>query len=459
MPPAFEQSASKGLIVGYSLQQDDDIDVEIHVGEPFTGQELAAGRWLEPQHSFLRLPSGALCIESNDANRIGPEPGSEEGRTVRVPPGDYRLTLLRVDHEALDREELKWKGPEEVILLTSGGSAADAFADLLPYEERRDLSWVGRYTVDGSTAQALAWFDDRSDTCHVNLDAAGLAAMGLTHGGYFRLRVHDAGLTYVGVFDASWELGKRRPPPANVELTESGWAATIRAQDWRGAETLFVRRELAAKEIAAKHQTVWLPAQVERLDPKRHPPRAAVGGVTGSDLRKKTWFADDFLPFILSEVMPEVADLEVLPLAKAIGRIDKTLAKLGLTPAGDVDWVHDSGAKRTEYCLRFYTGPGDHFAVIVAADGIFEILFVSELEDATFVVTGFATDLERVMTLKDGMGLPVPNPRIRFSNRDEPIAEIHAAHVAALGKGKARAAPGDSEGAAAAFTRLMDATR
>ena len=36
------------------------------------------------------------------------------------PKGDYKLTLYRVDHEALDREGIEWKGAQELIVLTVG---------------------------------------------------------------------------------------------------------------------------------------------------------------------------------------------------------------------------------------------------------------------------------------------------------------------------------------------------
>ena len=36
----------------------------------------------EPQTAFLKLPSGRLCVESNDASRIGPEEPAEEGAVV-----------------------------------------------------------------------------------------------------------------------------------------------------------------------------------------------------------------------------------------------------------------------------------------------------------------------------------------------------------------------------------------
>lgn len=159
MPAKLPDLTRQGLVLGYSLSQDDDLEIAVHVGHPLTEDEMSVARWLEPQTAFLQLPSGRLCVESNDASRIGPETPTEQGGVVTVPPGDYRVTLYRIDHEALDRERLTWRGPEAVIVLTPGGTTADAADFLLPYEDRRDTGWVGKYTVHGNRAEGLAWFD------------------------------------------------------------------------------------------------------------------------------------------------------------------------------------------------------------------------------------------------------------------------------------------------------------
>lgn len=42
MPGGFEKLTKKGLVVGYSLYQDDSVDAEVHVGIPFTAMD---SRW------------------------------------------------------------------------------------------------------------------------------------------------------------------------------------------------------------------------------------------------------------------------------------------------------------------------------------------------------------------------------------------------------------------------------
>ena len=160
-----------GILAAYSLYQDNEVRVAVMVGPPPALEELTGAAWLDPQVTFLRLPSGELCIESNDASRIGPDEPTHEGVRVAVPSGDYRVTLYRVDHEALNRMERQWTGPQEVIVLTPGGVPADLAGEILPFKHRRDGSWIGQYTIDGSTFMGLAWFDDSLGTVKVNLDA------------------------------------------------------------------------------------------------------------------------------------------------------------------------------------------------------------------------------------------------------------------------------------------------
>ncbi len=463
MPPRFERSTQQGLIVGYSLYQDDELDVEVHVGPPFTDEELAEGRWLEPQTALLKLPSGRLCIESNDASRIGPESPGEQGATVPVPPGDYKVTLLRVDHEALDREERDWKGPQEVVLLTPGGKAADAAGDLLPFEQRRDTSWVGKHSIRGSRADVLVWFDDYWDTFFVNLDAKACAALGLGPGRYFRTHVPAAGLTLVSVFGATWDEARRLPPPANISLDEYGYAAVIAPQDWAPHEALFARRDTTKSRAEAKHHKLWLPGTLEVLDPEAHPPAASRPEAGQIDLAEKRFFDDAFLPFLLSEVFPGSDDLESLPLADAIRRFDDAAAPLGLMPQGDLGWTLEGPLGTMEIGARLYTGGADAFAALIAAEGRIEFIFLTELADGSWVVTGLADELDTQVMRTDDRGLPKPHPRIRLTNVDAPIPKMRAAHTKSLAKALARgssaATPADFLEAAAALARFLDVAR
>lgn len=455
MPARFDELTRDGLIVGYSLYQDDEVNVEVHVGEPFTEKELSVARWLEPQRAFLRLPSGRLSVESNDASRIGPEDPTEKGAVVELPPGDYGLTLYRVDHEALDRERMTWTGPQELIVLTPDGNPSDAATDFLAFEPRRDNAWVGRYSIHGRSADALAWFSDYWDTCIVNIDSEGADALGLVPGSYFRTSVPGAGLSLVSVFGKSWDEAKRLPPPAGIELEEYGYAAFCNFADWDGAEGLFLRRDATKTRVEDEQHNIWLPAVVEVLDVEPLAPAAAGETCVETDLRSKVYFDSGFLPFILSDVLPGVDDLDELELSDAVDRFDRKFEKMGLEPQGDVSWTSQTGAVRSEATCRFYTGLPGAFAVILALEGSFEVFFVSELEDGAWVVTGLADDIARRITSKGPDGLPRQHPLVRLELMDESLSKIFTAHKASLKKAKATAAPVYLDEAVATWERFV----
>lgn len=455
MPAKFEDLTRQGMVVGYSLSQDDDLEIAFHVGDPLTEDEMSVARFLEPQTAFLRLPSGRLCVESNDASRIGPEQPTETGGMVSVPPGDYRLTLYRIDHEALDREGLTWRGPEEVIVLTPGGTAADAADFLLPFEERRDTDWVGRYKIDGKRAEGLVWFGDDWSTFIVNLDSAAAAKLSLVPGSYIRTQVPTAGITLISVFAKSWGDAQRLPEPAGIETPEYGYAALQGMGDWNGAEALFCRRERTTTRVQDKHQNAWIPAVIDVLDVK---PEEVTGRVfAASELGEKTYFDPDFLSMVLSDVLPEAAKLDELPLPKALDLLDRRLAKMGLAPAGDVTWKERIKLHTVETSSRLYAGLPETFVVIMAGDGSFELIFLSELDDGTWVLTGLADEMERRIMRKGPTGLPVPNPRVHYQTMDESLAKIFAVHKKAVpaSKQKPVAAPKTLDECLESFGRFL----
>ena len=117
-----------GLYVAYELLQDDGVTVEVVVGPALTRKELAVSRWLKPQKAFLKLPSGTLRVDSANTLPIHEGDQEDESGIATVPPGDYILTLYRVDWNELQHDELisddsPWQGPQEVIVLTPIGDA------------------------------------------------------------------------------------------------------------------------------------------------------------------------------------------------------------------------------------------------------------------------------------------------------------------------------------------------
>lgn len=446
-----------GTLLGVSLPQDDDLDLEIHVGKPLSEAELAAARWLEPQTAFLRVPSGTLCVESNDASRIGPETPAEKGARVEVPPGDYRVTLYRIDGEALFREQIIWEGPAEVFVLTPGGTAADAADELLAFEPRRDTTWIGKYTIEGRRAEVLAWFDNYWGAFALNLDAAAVAALGIVRGSYLLTRVPEAGLTLISVYGETWDDAAGLPPPDGVDLAEYGYAALQHMADWDGASVLWCRRETAKTRVEAPLHAVWTPATVEVLNA---PPSVLEGRrFVPTDLGAKPYFDPGFLTMVLAEVLPEVADLDELPLPDALERLDAKLAKLELTPQGDVSWQERERMRVAETSARLYAGPPDRFAVTLATAGDFAVMLLSELVDETWIVTGLADEIDRRMMKPGPNGLPLPHPRVRLECLDEPLAKIASAHQASLEQSTARpvAAPAGRDECVESLRRFLEA--
>src|SRR5687768_11199167 len=48
--------AQYGLALSYELQQDDEISLEIAVGDALSEEELSVARWLDPQTAYLHIP-------------------------------------------------------------------------------------------------------------------------------------------------------------------------------------------------------------------------------------------------------------------------------------------------------------------------------------------------------------------------------------------------------------------
>ncbi|HYP27623.1 MAG TPA: hypothetical protein VE262_12975 [Blastocatellia bacterium] len=262
----FEQKmkafVKEGLIMAYQIMQDDSLRIAVAVGEPLNRKELASARWLKPQKAFLRLPSGRLVIESNDALTLRRETPTDPGSELALPPGDYLATLYRIDWDALEADELPWTGPNEFITLTPGAKAGPVRGQpaLLPWEPRGPgkATWS---VVENSYDGSALFYDDETAMC-VALDPAGAEQLGMKDGSmsvvsvpaldFECVLVFVAGDTHKGEFYNRME--RVRP---SREYAGRQWAhCWFHPQ----AETLFCMRRLSKTRVPKKQQNVWHPA-------------------------------------------------------------------------------------------------------------------------------------------------------------------------------------------------------
>ena len=148
---ALKKIVEQGLLVTYFLRQDDSIVVDVSVGPPLDKAEIKAIAkqgvpLMKATQTVINLPSGRLRVDTANTFRLSEESRAyaeeyekahgkapadndlkafgleDESGEIVVPPGDYVLTLYRVDFEKMeDREEDEengFPGPGEFITLT-----------------------------------------------------------------------------------------------------------------------------------------------------------------------------------------------------------------------------------------------------------------------------------------------------------------------------------------------------
>jgi len=128
--PKLAGLAKSGILVVYELEQDDELSIEVATGAPLNEEELQTGRWHPMQRALINLPSGTLHIEGYNNLRLSPDydPDEYPGAVIKVPPGDYVISLYTTDWEKLEEDGLwndsqDWKGPGQVIVLTPAAEA------------------------------------------------------------------------------------------------------------------------------------------------------------------------------------------------------------------------------------------------------------------------------------------------------------------------------------------------
>lgn len=191
---AAKRVAAQRSLVQYELAEDDSLRVGVVVGPPLTAKERRGVPWRKPATTLLALPSGRLCVESLNALAIdGAEAPSDRGAEVEVPPGEYVLTLHRVDFEQLEGD---YDGPSEIVTLTPVAEVEKPpkFKLLLPYSNEKRPPWQGRYRLDGETFSGeLISADDRTSALRIWINADGKAAerLGWARGSHLEVTLGD----------------------------------------------------------------------------------------------------------------------------------------------------------------------------------------------------------------------------------------------------------------------------
>lgn len=264
--------AAKGLAVAYTLEQDDEIEVEVAVGSPLTERELSAARWLEPQYARLSLPTGRLRIDSANTMPLDPDDKTDRGQVVQVPPGDYLLTLYRVDWDELPRAGIKrYKGPQEFILLTPNKSArgkkppasAKPAGPILPFQHRRpDSSWKRDQKVVTGQFKGRLIFNGFWEAFYVNLTRKQAAKLGLEPG--MRVQLQCEKFTLDGLYlgemlsiDFIRKYTKERLDRAVEPFNEFALSEWCRVD---GREVLGFARYKSKRAVPERLQEVWKPA-------------------------------------------------------------------------------------------------------------------------------------------------------------------------------------------------------
>ncbi|NIP60856.1 MAG: hypothetical protein GWM92_20580 [Gemmatimonadetes bacterium] len=177
-----------GSLVVHLLAGDGGADLEVVTGHDLTEEEKEGGRWLEPRSAWIALPSGRLRIETYNSAPFsdGDEPGGE----VRVPPGDYLLTVHSKDWTGMEMEDGDdvLERAEEAGIEVYDGERVDDVIVLTSLDEGEDRPSRGILFEDLYTAEPEPWpspggevlFEGWAGTYHDGTfeDEAGLEGVG-----------------------------------------------------------------------------------------------------------------------------------------------------------------------------------------------------------------------------------------------------------------------------------------
>lgn len=274
-PAVFEKAMREfvrlGRLMSYDLMQDDSIDVAISIREPLSRKELGKIPWREPQQAFLSLPTGRLVIESNDSLTIRSLSPTDPGGEVSVPPGDYLVTLYRVDWDTLAEDEIEWDGPSEFITLTAGPAAKPVTDQPISLPWDIAIPDAETFSVIEGVYSGSVIFDDDLMAMRVALDREVIAKLGLTDSSVTVITVHDVPFECALV----WVQGDRmkgeyydrlerlRPP---AEFPGKEWAICNLKLETSESTYVFCLRRDSKQKITKAMRNVWHPATMRVIE-------------------------------------------------------------------------------------------------------------------------------------------------------------------------------------------------
>ena len=269
MEEKMKSFVREGTILAYDLMQDDSLKLAVIVGEPMAKKEMSTAPWLAPQRGFLRLPTGALVVESNDALTIRKLEPADKGALVNVPPGDYLATIHRIDYGALEADEDDYSGPSEVITLTPGDAAkpVEGQPPFLPWEPRPpegDNQW----RIEDGVYHGAVLFPDDEMAMGLAIDKKGVAQMGLKDRSLAVISVPEFNFECVVVFQEgdpskSEFLNRMEFLKPSAALGGREWGIFSYRED---SGWMFGLRQLSITRIPRKKQDAWWPATMRMAE-------------------------------------------------------------------------------------------------------------------------------------------------------------------------------------------------
>ncbi len=190
MPAFGAVVAKRGLAFAFELDQDDGIDIDVVVGPPLTSTQLADAQWMQPQRTWLRLPSGRLRVDTPNTMPLDPDPGDDPGGVATVPPGDYEVRLYRVDWLAMHRAGVDevYRGPGHILLLTplDAPLSPPPTSAILPFPDTC-IEGPTAYALDGAEFKTRVYSEFWWEPLYLNLDRAAVDRLGLVPGQLFEV--------------------------------------------------------------------------------------------------------------------------------------------------------------------------------------------------------------------------------------------------------------------------------